>query len=262
MASPQLSRTAASAIACILIAACSLDNRQLQLANAGTGGAESGAGGQAVDGGAGQAAGSTNQADAGEGGSTDLPIPVADGCADLDVDKIADCTETNVQNSDFKSDVSNWRPDMDTTIDWDASNAAGDLPSGSALIVSPGVIDATATGVALRAAQQCIPMSGTKLVIVYANALVDPGQDEQGRAEVDVAFFDSEDCTGALTTTFSTPQPLDGKSGSWLTLKAGSVSAETTRSAQIKLALLKPFRAPSFQARFDNVLVRVESAQP
>jgi hypothetical protein len=215
-----------------------------------------------VGGSAGQAAGSTSHSGSGDNGAIDLPIPVADGCADLDVNQVADCTETNVQNSEFNSDVANWRADTGTTIDWDASNAAGDLSSGSALVASPGVIDASAAGVALRAAQQCIPISGANLVIVYANAWVDPDQDEQGRAEVDVAFYDTEDCSGALTTTFSTPQPLEASIGSWLTLKAGSVSRASTKSAQIKLALLKPFRSPGFQARFDNVLVRVENAQP
>ena len=252
----------ALAIAGAPIGACSLDHRQLQLAVAGMGPAASGADDQGLAGRAGQAAGSSGQGGASEGGSVESAIPVAGGCADLDVDGVSDCTESNVQNGDFERDVAHWQPDMDTSVEWDASNAAGDPPSGSALIASPGLIDAAATGVALRAAQQCIPMSGTKLVIVYANALVEPGQDQQGRAEVDVAFFDSEDCSGPLTSSFSTPQPLDGSVGSWLTLKAGSVSAATTRSAQIKLALLKPFRALSFQARFDNVLLRIESAEP
>jgi hypothetical protein len=129
-------------------------------------------------------------------------------------------------------------------------------------VASPGVIDPNGSGVVLRAVQQCVPIDGTKLVIVYANAFVDRNQDEQGAAEVDVAFFDTQDCNGPLTTTFSTPQPLDASVGTWLTLKAGSVSAATTRSAQVKLALLKPFRAPAFQARFDNILVRVEKAGP
>lgn len=260
--SPQVAlRTAALTIACAALVACSLDHRDLELAASGAGPA--GASGAGPAGGAANAGGSSGSAGlAGEAGAAEQPIPVVDGCADLDTNKIADCTETSVENPDFERNVAEWLPGMDTTVEWDAKNAAGDPPSGSALVASLGVIDANAAGVALRAAEQCIRMAGSKLVIVYANAFVDPAQDEQGRAEVDVAFFDSEDCSGPFSTTFSTPQPLDGGVGSWLTLKAGSISGASTKSAQIKLALLKPFRAPSFQVRFDNVLIRVENTEP
>ena len=136
------------------------------------------------------------------------------------------------------------------------------MPSGSALLASSGVVDEIAGGLALRAAQQCVPIAGSNLVIVYGNAFVDSGQDEQGRAEIDVAFFDSKDCSGALATSFSTPQPLDARLDAWFTLKAGAVSGVATQSAQVKLAVLKPLRAASFQARFDNVLVTAQKATP
>jgi hypothetical protein len=187
---------------------------------------------------------------------------VLDGCADLDSDNVADCSETIVENPDFEADVSKWMAGNEATVDWHTDNAAGDLPSGSALVASTGVIDASGSGVALRTAQQCVSIDGSRLVIVYANAFVESDQDPQGRAEVDVAFFDSQDCSGPLTTTFSTPQPLDPSVDVWFTLKAGSVSGATTKSAQIKLGVLKPFRAQSFRARFDNVLVTTESVQP
>jgi hypothetical protein len=74
-----------------------------------------------------------------------------------------------------------------------------------------------------------------------------------------VFFFDVRDCTGAFTTSFSTPQPLDSKSDAWLDLKAGSVSGVSTQSALVKLAISKPFRAEAYRARFDNVLVKVQS---
>jgi hypothetical protein len=256
-------RTAAWFIAGAALVSCSLDNRQLELAAAGAGSGGAGAGGSV--GGATSASGSSSSGTpglGGEAGAGEPAILVVDGCVDLDANRIADCTETSVNNPAFERDVAEWLPGQETTIDWNAQNAARDLPSGSALVASEGLIDASAAGVALRAVQQCIPIAGSKLVIVYGNAFVDPDQDEQGRAEINVAFFDSQDCSGAQSTTFSTPQPLDGGVGFWLTLKAGSVSGATTKSALIKLALLKPFRAESFRAKFDNVLLRVTEASP
>jgi len=253
----------AASVACLaFFCACSLDNRHLEAASGGGGSSQAGAGGNGLGlAGSGAAAGES-AGRGGQGGAVEPSIPVQDGCADLDIDNVADCSETIVENADFKADVSNWLAGMDVTVDWDAGNAAGDLPSGSALVASTGVIDASGSGVALRAAQQCVPIDGSRLVIAYANAFVDSEQDPQGRAEVDVVFFDSQDCSGPLTTTFSTPQPLDSRVDAWFTLKAGSVSGATTKSAQIKLGVLKPFRAPSFRARFDNVLVTTASVQP
>lgn len=186
-------------------------------------------------------------------------VPTVGGCADLDTNGISDCSETLAKNADFKQDVQAWLAETDVTLTWDPMNAGGNPPSGSALVASIGVIDANATGAALRAASQCLPVTGKRLVTVYANARVDPGQDPDGHAEVDVFFFDAPGCTGNLASSFSTPQPLDAMPGVWLNLKAGSVSGELAQSMLVKLALSKPFRAPSFQARFDNVLVKVQS---
>jgi hypothetical protein len=199
--------------------------------------------------------------DAGDAASDAGPqvIPTVGGCADLDMNGVGDCKETLVTNADFKTDVASWVADTDTTVTWSPQNAAGDLPSGSALVASTGVIDAQAIGAALRAAGQCIPVSGKQLVTAYANAFVDSGQDAQGHAEVDVFFYDTAGCTGTLTSSFSTPQPLDASAGVWLTLRAGAVSADTTKSALVKIAISKPFRAASFQAHFDDVLVKVQS---
>lgn len=240
--------------------ACSLDNRNLELASGGAGSGTTGVSGAAQE--VGGDAGGHFAGMAGEAGGAVRSIAEVDGCADLDTDKRPDCVETLLENADFRGDVKHWLADSDATVAWSDENAAGKAPSGSALIASPGVIDENGSGVALRSAQQCVPIDGAKLVLVYANAYVEDGQDEQGRAEVDVAFFDSEDCRGALSTSFSTPQPLDFAVDSWFTLKAGSVSAATTKSAQVKLALLKPFRANSFQARFDNVLLKAETVEP
>ena len=200
---------------------------------------------------------------AGSGGEAGQPEQLVAGCADLDGNGIADCTETLVTNPDFKSDVSGWESgaDPDTTISWDPRNSWPEPSSGSALVASTGVIDANAIGAALRGASQCVSVAGKRLVTVYANAFVDNAQDQQGHAEIDVFFFDTADCTEMSVDGFSTPQPLGKTVGSWITIKAGAISAVTTKSALVKIAVSKPFRAPAFEARFDNVLVRSEMTQ-
>jgi hypothetical protein len=113
----------------------------------------------------------------------------------------------------------------------------------------------------LVTAGQCVLVSGGQIVIAYANALVDAGQDSAGKAAVYVDFYDASNCTGSSTSSFSTPQPLDGAAGAWLTLKAALLTSASTHSARVMLAIEKPFQAQAFHARFDNVLLKVQAAQ-
>jgi hypothetical protein len=253
---------------------CSLDTRALALAASGAGSSSDGGaatnpaqagainvGAAGSDSSLGDAGAGANSAGSGaQAGQAGAVPPMVDGCADLNMNQIADCNETLVSNPDMNKNVDHWLADPDTTVDWDSGNAWGDTPSGSALVASPGVIDANAVGAALRAAAQCVPVAGKKLITVYANAFVDSGQDPEGHAEVDVFFFNQASCAGASTSGFSTPQPLDAATDTWLTLKAGSLSTDSTQSLLVKLAISKPFHADSFHARFDNVLLRTDDA--
>lgn len=261
-------------LACaVCIGGCSLDTRTLALASGEAGSSSVGGANNPPQAGANNAGGAgsdSNLGDAGAGassagsgaqaGQTGAVQPMIDGCADLNMNQIADCKETLVTNPDMNRNVDDWLADPDTTVDWDTGNAWGDTPSGSALVASPGVIDANAVGAALRAAAQCVPVSGKKLITVYANAFVDSGQDPEGHAEVDVFFFNQASCAGTSSSGFSTPQPLDAPTDTWLTLKAGSLSSESTQSLLVKLAISKPFHADSFHARFDNVLLRTDDS--
>jgi hypothetical protein len=272
-AQPRRSRSSLALCGAIVLLGCSVDERDLQLAPGGSAGlgsstspGSSGNGGvsgsdPSTAGGGGLDASTISDAGAaGDAGAVEpAPIPTVDGCADLDMNGVADCQETIVTNPDFKQDTSAWSAETDTTLTWDPSDAIGDASSGSALVASQGVIDADASGAALRAASQCVPVASKQLVTAYANALVDTGQDADGHAEIDVFFFDGSSCQGTFTGSFSTPQPLDAAPGSWITLHAGSVAGNTVKSALVKLAISKPFRAASFQASFDNVLIKVQS---
>ena len=252
-----------------LLLGCPVDNRPLELGSGPDAQADptpslGGQSGSEPDGG--DRGGSASNVDdsgadasAGQPGDAAQAPTLVDGCADLDGDGVADCQEGLARNPDFESDTADWLEETGTTLTWDSRNAWGDVPSGSALVAASGVIDADVSGAALHAASQCVPIMGKQLVTVYANALVDPDQDMQGLAEVDVSFYDTVACSGALTSSFATPQPLDSSVGSWLSLRAGSVSGATTKSALIRLAISLPFRAASFHARFDNVLVKAQS---
>ncbi|HEY1533974.1 MAG TPA: hypothetical protein VGF76_08140, partial [Polyangiaceae bacterium] len=117
-----------------------------------------------------------------------------------------------------------------------------------------------AGGSSLVTAGQCVRVTGGQIVIAYANAWVDDGQDSTGNAALYVDFYNASDCTGTSTNSFSTPQPLDASTGTWLTLKAALLTSSATHSARVMLAIEKPFVAQSFHARFDNVLLKTQPA--
>ncbi len=203
---------------------------------------------------------------AGEGGaagaSEQEPILV-DGCADLNGDEISDCTETLAHNAEFASDVTSWvapattDDSFSTDLEWDAMNAWGTGSSGSAKISVTGSLDFN--GASLRGATQCVAVGALQVVVLYANTRLETDQDPGGSAEVDVSFFDTADCSGVATTSFSTPQPPDAKFGTWLTVHAGALTTVNTKSALITLGVVKPFRVQSLTARFDNILVQMQA---
>ncbi len=196
------------------------------------------------------------------GAGVDERPPFVDGCADLDRNGVGDCKETLLKNADFETDISDWTAEQDTLLEWNMHDAWGvEGTSGSALVSSVGVLDPNSDNAVLRAASQCVAVGGMQLVTVYANAFVESGQpDLTGRAQIVVFFFDGDNCTGAFTNSFTTPQPLDTDGiDTWLELKAGSVTGLSTKSILVKLGLSRAYKAESFRARFDNLLVKAQT---
>jgi hypothetical protein len=262
-------------VACFLVGAaltsCSVDDRTLQAdvaANGGvSGGSDSGnAGRAATSGSSGTAeAGAANAGAAdfpGEGGTTgepnappQPPISVSGDCADLDEDKAPDCKQDLLSNPDFDSDVSKWSAEAGAAFTWDPGDALGNSGSGSALLATASDTVATPGSVSI-AASQCVAVTGDNIVGAYANVFVDADQASNGVASVDVYFFDAAGCAGTATVHFSTPQPLDASAGTWVTLRGGLTAPKATHSVQVRLTIAKQNQAASFQARFDNVLVK------
>lgn len=226
-------------IGCLLAASvglfgCALDDRVLRArgeSHGGASGAGEGRGGDAWN----------------SAGAPSAEGPV-DGCADLDTDGVADCTTTLVRTPSFASDVSGWAAVGDATLAWSPKNAFTDLPSGAAELSSAS---------SLGRAQQCLSLGGARLLIAYANALVEQPDDESelGRALLEVSFFDRRDCAGERASYFETPA---SSSGAWATVHAGGSAAETTRSVSVALVVVKP-AASQLSAYFDNVMVKAQA---
>jgi hypothetical protein len=245
------------------LSACSVDERTLALGgSAGSSSAEGGAGdppnggvgtgGRAPTSGAsgtGTASGTGGTAEPDGAGGEVSDDGLVDGCADLDTDGVGDCTVTLVKTPTFTENVSGWTAMGDATLAWAERNALGDRPSGSAKL---GATNTRA------AAQQCLPLDGRKLVIAYANAFVVEGADPEHplQAQLAVSFYDQASCAGEASGFFETPPSTESEG--WVTVQAGGLSNESSRSMSIALVGVKSSADAKLEAYFDNVMLKAQ----
>jgi hypothetical protein len=241
----KLARCATSSLLLLLLAACSVDDRQLSTGVGGGGG--SGSESPVDMGGGDDDAPNGNGAAPADGGEPGAGL--VEGCADLDTDGVPDCTTTLVETPTFTEDVGGWVALEGTKLTWDAKNALGDSPSGSAKLT---------TASPRAGAAQCVPLSGERLVIAYAQALAEPGEDTEGSTSllVQVSFYGAKDCEGEPLSSFETPPSTED--GVWTTVQAGSVSAKDTRSLSVTLMALRPEGGAGLVVYFDNVMLKTQ----
>lgn len=189
-------------------------------------------------------AGNDDPGPPGTAGKGPVPGGLVDGCADLDTDGVADCTTTLVENPSFAENVDGWTAQAETELTWDDKNAFDDLPSGSAMLIAE---------TERATAEQCIKLQGGQLVIAYASAFVED-ETELAQAEVQVSFFQTEDCNGQDPDYFKTPPST--VTNEWVTVQAGTISPLGTASASVALVGLKPDGAERIQVYFDNVMLK------
>lgn len=238
----KLARRSSSSLLLLVLTACSVDDRPLT-----TGGGGSGSESPADRGGSGDEKPSGNGGAPADGGEPGAGL--VEGCADLDTDGVPDCTTTLVDTPTFTEDVSGWVAFEGTTLAWDAKNALGDSPSGSAKL----------TTTSRRAgAAQCLPLSGKRLVIAYAQALSEGAAngDTAPRALLEVSYYGTKDCEGDALNSFETPPSTDD--GAWTTVQAGGLSDENTRSLSIALIGLGAEGDTGLVVYFDNVMLKTQ----
>jgi hypothetical protein len=237
---------------------------------AGTAGAGgmTGAGGTTGEAGTTGAAGAPDAGDAGDasqvgGGPGAGGSPVPSGgkacgapsgglCPDLDADTVLDCTQTAPMNPGFDAGIASWHAEDQIVLSW---NATGDLngnaSSGALTVRNPIVFD-NASWI-MQGATQCVPVMGGAAYDFAAQVSIADGQGSGG-AVVAFYLYPTADCSGSfsaanLSTSVTTTAMCE-------VLTMSQTMAADTRSVQVRLTALKPFRQPSFEVQFDNVLFR------
>lgn len=211
--------------------------------NGGSAGSATGGGG---NGGVSAGGGGTS----GGGGTDDYG---AGGCGDLDQDLVQDCSQTLLGNSRFMTDVAGWTAEKNFTQRWDSRNARAGQASGAISVTSSEV--SQSDGLTLGGSAQCLVAEGDKKYVFGARAFIPAGQGG-GSAALNVMFFAKDDCADILITGKTTSAVTE--TNVWRAVEGTFVAPTATRSMLVRLVTVKPYKLPSFEALFDDVLGRAE----
>jgi hypothetical protein len=253
------------AVIVLLLAGCPVDDRKL-VAGGGSGGSAGSAGvagasttagrggtshGGNASGSEGGAAGDPAGApsEAGAAGASDRGPKLVGGCVDLDDNGVGDCNESLLENPGFKQGVESWTADVGAALSWSDGNASIDLPSGSARVTAEGSVDMD--GLVAAAAGQCVPIAEGEELKILANAFIPPDQGE-GIAGLSIFFFDKANCMGSIKESFNA-SGVD--TDEWMVLGGAKTVGAGVLSMRVRLMASKPYRSPTFEVQFDNVLV-------
>jgi hypothetical protein len=196
--------------------------------------------------------GGTGSDPGGEGGAAGMgPDFGAGGCGDMDQNDVQDCDETLLENWRFDRDLTAWRAETTVTQQWDARNARQNQQSGAVAVTNSTV--AQAAGFIEGGSGQCHPALGNVTYRVAARTLIPGGQGE-GNARLSVWFYGADDCADYLLESVGPPAATG--TDAWLLLQGLHKAPPATRSMRVRLVVAKPFSQTSFNALFDDILVR------
>ncbi len=235
---------AASALV-LVVAACSVDDRRLIEGDSGASGI-AGAGSTGLD------AGTDADADAAL-----APLPTCDYSAAVD----ADCN-TLVSNPGFARDTAGWDAEMPSvSMTWNSSDATASKESGSLSVVN--ALSGNAAGFADRGAAQCLPATPGQAYGFAGDVFIPDGQGAgieggtfDASAELTIIFYTMAGCTGYSTSGGVSDVSTDA--GAWAHREGHAVAPQDTKSMSVRLTTLKNFQQLTFEAHFDNVLVKAE----
>ena len=227
---------------------CSVDNRQLLTSSSGVDPSFGGSG-----------AGSSSAGDTSDSGAPNDPgpLPVCDYG-----NGVAPGCDTLVDNPGFTKDTFGWKPEDPTvTMTWSDSDSGANRKSGSMAVVN--TLFGEADGTASRGSAQCLPTHAGQAYSFALDIFIPKGQGGgldggayTGSAGLSVLFFTSDQCSD-YTLSSATSGVVD-ESDAWQHREGRAVTPEGAQSMLVRLVTFKNFREFSFEARFDNVLLRAD----
>ena len=226
-----------------MAASCAVDDRQLSALSSAS---ASSSGGMNELGGS-----------AGDDGGGPAPLPTCDFGAG-----VPDGCDTLVENPGFEHDSAGWKAEDSTVaMSWNKDDAAKNAHSGSLSVVN--TLYGVADGIASRGAAQCLPALAGQGYGFALDVFIPKGQGEgldggsyRASAGLSVIFYTSKHCD-QFTLGSATSELLQDE-GEWAHREGHALAPKGAESMAVRLTTLKNFQEYSFEARFDNVLMRAE----
>jgi hypothetical protein len=171
-------------------------------------------------------------------------------CPDLDLNGVADCDETLVQNASFDEDAIGWDPEPDAQMRWRSLNASTEANSGSLEVANTFVGESQVNG--FSAAFQCVAAVPGRSYHLRANVWISSEQVFAGAGFIAEAY-DGDDCTGAVVATQSA---MTIATDAWGLVAQTITVPNMGHSLKLRFGILKPFDATPATVLVDNVLLR------
>lgn len=174
---------------------------------------------------------------------------------DLDLNGVADCSETLLKNSQFVTNDNYWLS-SDSTISsrWVAKDARG-LGTSGALEVTDAVLGLDVLTVAYGPTQ-CVPVVAGAKYLIAGQFLVPSGQ-QNANASVYVFAYSDAACETFITS--GGPLLSQDVYDLWLTFSGHLAAVAGSHSMIIRLGASKQMPDPATKVVYDNILLRQEN---
>lgn len=250
--------TSSLLLSLLALASCVVDDRTLHASDSTSG---TDAGGDIGTGATPSSTGGSSTTNGGDGGDDGNGVGASPfggsaggSCPDLNHDDVPDCEQSLAKNGFFDNNFADWTPEVNIALDWEALDADSNGDSGSMGVQNSNA--ANLDNLSLSGSSQCIELQGAGLYEVGASIYVDGSQQGKGSGGVNVAFYEASACAGATMIGFGGTSPMVSATDEW---KAAGFQADApmnARSMSLRLVVLKAFKDPPVQVRFDNVVVK------
>jgi hypothetical protein len=158
-------------------------------------------------------------------------------------------------NPDFATSGDAWTAEYSMLAVWTGTKDAAGSASSGALGVSNTVV-ADIDGNTMGGARQCVSVVAARAYAAATQAFIPSGQAGGGSAALDLAFYPSSNCTGAVDGEYTSG--LVATANAWTPIQGTTTAPSSARSAAVRLVVVKAFRAPAFQVIFDNASLRLQ----
>lgn len=178
--------------------------------------------------------------------------PGEDDGIDIDGNQIADCAENLITNGQFATNVDGWSDNPSSAeVVWSGTDAQGSAFSGSLHLTNRS----TSTLTNVVGVYHCVSVTASTQYEFFTQFFIPPGQAVDGQASAQVSFYQTADCSGPWSASYSSPS-WGTTAGVWTLGTLLVLTQADTKSVRFRINATKPGSSGDFFLHYDNILLR------